>query len=123
VCTSCSLLVADLGMANHGLADGNWENRATFLHALKRIMMGWSGNVPPIIQVQKFKWIQQDMQELEDGITSLYIKSFYNYFQHPSIIPHRLSHIASLYIPEPPRVIIQDPHSELFYDINILLPL
>ncbi|KAF8226803.1 hypothetical protein L208DRAFT_1300099 [Tricholoma matsutake] len=48
-CTPCSLLAADLGMANHGLADGNWENRATFLHALKRIMMGWRGNVPPII--------------------------------------------------------------------------
>jgi len=36
-----SLLVADLGSANHGLADGNWENRATYVHALKRLMMTW----------------------------------------------------------------------------------
>jgi hypothetical protein len=25
-CNSCSLLIADLGTANHGLADGNWED-------------------------------------------------------------------------------------------------
>lgn len=122
-CTSRSLLVADLGTANHGLADRNWENRATFLHALKRIMMGWRGNVPPIIQVQKFKWIRQDMQELEDAITSFYIKSFYNYFRRPPIVPRGLSHTASLYIPELPRITIQDPHPEVFYDVNKLLPL
>ena len=122
-CTLCSLLVADLGMVNHGLADGNWENRATFLHALKRIMMGWRGNVPPIIQVQKFKWIRQDMQELENAITSFYVQSFYNYFQRLPIVPHGLSHTASLYIPKPPRVTILDPHPEVFYDVNILLPL
>ena len=38
-CNLCSLLVADLGMANHGLADINSEERALYLHGLKRLMM------------------------------------------------------------------------------------
>jgi hypothetical protein len=38
-CNSRSLLVADLGTANHGLAGGSWEDRAFYLHALKRLMM------------------------------------------------------------------------------------
>jgi hypothetical protein len=52
---SRSLLVADLlGTANHGLADGNWENRATYVHALKRLMMTWRGEVPSIINTEKY---------------------------------------------------------------------
>ena len=122
-CTARSLLVADLGMANLGFTDGNWENRAIFVHALKRLMMDWQGDIPPIIQVEKFKWTQCDMQELEDTITSFYVRSFYNYFRRPPIVPHGLSHTASSYIPEPPRVTIQDPRPEMFYDVTILLPL
>ena len=76
-CTSRSLLMADLGTANLGLADGNWENRALFLHALKRLMMKWRGDIPPIILVEIFKWTLQD---LEDAITLFYVRSFYNYF-------------------------------------------
>lgn len=63
------------------------------------------------------------MQELEDVITSFYIESYYNYFQHPPIVPCGLLHTASLYISKPPRITIQDPHPEVFYDINKLLPL
>lgn len=36
-CTSRSLLVAELGMESLDLADGNWENRATFLPTLKKL--------------------------------------------------------------------------------------
>lgn len=40
-CTSGLLLVADLRAANHGLASENWEEKALYLRALKRVMMSW----------------------------------------------------------------------------------
>ena len=40
-CTTATLLVTDLSMANHGLADENWEERAHYLQALKRLMKTW----------------------------------------------------------------------------------
>jgi hypothetical protein len=119
-CDSHSLLVADLGTANHGLADGNWEDRALYLHALKRLMMSWKGDIPPILHVEKSQWPERDIYDLEIVITSFYVKSFYNYFWRAPIIPHGLSHVASLYrIHEPPAVTILDPCPDLFYDVSV----
>ena len=41
--SSLSLLVADLGTANHGLSSQSWEERVLYLQALKRLMMTWWG--------------------------------------------------------------------------------
>jgi hypothetical protein len=50
---SASLLVADLCAANHGLGNAHWEPRAVYLHALKKVMTTWKGEVPPIILAEK----------------------------------------------------------------------
>jgi hypothetical protein len=119
-CDSRSLLVADLGTANHGLADGNWEDWAFYLHALKRLMMSWEGEIPLILRVEKSQWPERDIHDLEMAITTFYVKSFYNYFWRAPIVPRGLSHSASLYrIPDPPAVTIQDPRPDLFYDISV----
>jgi hypothetical protein len=60
-----SLLIADLGAANHGLASTNWEERSQYLMALKRLMMTWQGDIPSIILVEKYKWKEQDIWDLE----------------------------------------------------------
>jgi hypothetical protein len=118
-CDSHSLLVADLGTANHSLADGSWEDQVFYLHALKRFMMSWKGDIPPILHVEKSQWPEWDIHDLEIAITSFYIKSFYNYFRHASIVPRGLSNVAPLYhIPDPPAVTILDPRPDLFYDVS-----
>jgi hypothetical protein len=123
-CNSSSLLVTDLGTANHGLADINSEERALYLHALKRLMMEWRGEVPSIIKVEKFKWEEKEIDDLESAITKFYVKSFYNYFRRAPIVPRRLSHIASLYHPpNPPKITVLDPQPIVFYDVSTLLPL
>jgi hypothetical protein len=76
-----SLLVADLGTANHGLASTDWEERSQYLMALKRLMMTWKGDIHSIILVEKYQWKEQDIWDLEDSITSFYTQSFYRYFQ------------------------------------------
>jgi hypothetical protein len=120
-CNFQSLLVANLGMANRDLADGNWEEKALHLHALKRLMMMWQGDVPSIIKVEKFQWLERDIRDLEDAVASFYVKSFYNYFRRAPIVPRGLSHIACLYrTPDPPRITILDPRPDRFYDVSVL---
>jgi hypothetical protein len=119
-CDSCSLLVANLGTANHGLADGSWEDQVFHLHVLKRLMMSWKGDVPLILHIEKSQWPEWDIHDLEIAIMSFYIKSFYNYFWHAPIVPHGLSHIALLYcIPDLPAVTILDPRPDLFYNVSL----
>ena len=123
-CNSSSLLVADLGTANHGLADINSEERALYLHALKKLMMEWRGEVPSIIKAEKFKWKEKEMDDLESAITKFYVQSFYNHFRRAPIVPRRLSHIASSYrSPDPPKITVLDPQPMVFYDASALLPL
>src|ERR1700733_12816352 len=38
---AATLLVADLGAANHGLASQNWEEKAPYLQALRKLMATW----------------------------------------------------------------------------------
>ena len=52
---SASLLVADLGTANHGLGNVYWEPRSVYLHVLKKVMTTWKGKVPPIILAKKMQ--------------------------------------------------------------------
>jgi hypothetical protein len=55
-CNSRSLLVANLGAANHSLADGSWEDWAFYLHMLKRLMMSWKKDIPLILHIEKSQW-------------------------------------------------------------------
>ena len=122
-CTSGSLLVADLATANHGLADVDWEKRSIYLHALKRVMLSWP-NSPSIIQVEKFRWKDKDIDELERRICCFYVDSFYNHFRRAPIIPRRLSHTVAPYqYPTLSEITILDPRPNMFYDVSILLPL
>jgi hypothetical protein len=82
-----SMLVADLGSANHGLASHSWEERALYLHALKRLMMSWRGKVPAIIMAEKVRWTMRDIEDLEREITKFYVASFYNYFRCAPVAP------------------------------------
>jgi hypothetical protein len=123
--SGASLLVADLGAANHGLASTNWEDRSQYLMALKRLMMTWKGDIPSIILVEKYRWKEQDIRDLEDSITSFYTQSFYRYFRRAAIVPRRLSHSASLYRIRdlPGQITVLDPAPNTFYDTSIILPL
>jgi hypothetical protein len=121
--TSRSLLVADLGTANHGLADGDWEKRAVYLQALKRLMITWP-EVPSIIQAEKWQWSDREIEDLEHAVTQFYVWSFYNHFRRAPIIPRGLSHTAALYRePESPKITVLDPCPNMFYDVSVLLPL
>jgi hypothetical protein len=84
---SALLLVADLGTANHGLRNLYWEPRSIYLHALKKVMMTWKGEVPPIILAKKIKWMEWEIEDLEDEITHFYVKTFYDHFGRASITP------------------------------------
>jgi len=118
---AASLLVADLGVANHGLADGNWEERGRYLHALKRLMMMWKGDLQPIVWFEKFQWQEQDILKLENAMTQHYFKMFYNYFWCSPNVPCGLSHMVAMYhIPDPPQVTLLDPCPDRFYDVTIL---
>ena len=122
-CSSGSLLVADLATANHGLADDDWEKRSVYLHALKRVMMSWP-HAPSILQMERFKWRDKDMDELENHICRFYVDSFYNYFRRAPIIPRKLSHtIAPYRYPAFSDITVLDPRPNIFYDVSILLPL
>jgi hypothetical protein len=78
---SALLLVADLGTANHGLGNPYWEPRSVYLHALKKVMTTWKGEVPPIILAKKMKWTEQEIEDLEGEITHFYVKTFYDHFR------------------------------------------
>jgi hypothetical protein len=77
---SASLLVADLGAANHGLGNVYWEPRSVYLHALKKVIMTWKGDVLPIILAKKIQWTEQEIRDLEYEITHFYVKTFYDHF-------------------------------------------
>jgi hypothetical protein len=94
---SASLLVADLGTPNHGLRNPYWEPRFIYLHALKKVMTTWKGEVPPIILAKKMKWTEREIEDLEGEITHFYMKTFYDHFGQAPITPRRLSHAASLH--------------------------
>jgi hypothetical protein len=116
--SSKSLLVADLGTANHGLSSQSWEERALYLQALKRLMMTWQGEVPPIIMAQKVRWTMRDIEDLEGEITKFYVASFYKHFRRAPIVPRSLSHQAALYQAPPPKVTILNARPNIFYDIS-----
>jgi hypothetical protein len=77
---SASLLVADLGTANHGLRNVYWEPRSVYLHVLKNVMTTWKGEVPPIILAKKMQWTEWEIEDLEGEITHFYVKTFYDHF-------------------------------------------
>jgi hypothetical protein len=119
-----ALLVADLGAASHGLASENWEEKAPYLQALRKVMMTWRGDVPPIILTEKFQWTKQEIENLEDAIATFYVQSFYNHFRRAPVVPRGLSHQASLYrAPLPLTITVQDPAPNTFYDVSVLHPM
>jgi hypothetical protein len=119
-----ALLVADLGAANHGLASENWEEKALYMQALRKIMMTWRGDVPPIILAEKFQWTNREIEDLEDAIAVFYVRSFYNHFRRAPVVPRGLSHQALPYrAPLPPTITVQDPAPNIFYDISVLHPM
>jgi hypothetical protein len=115
-----SLVVVDLSVANHGLADVDSEERKVHLQALREVMSSWRGDMPPIIGVHKYRWDSAELEELEKALTTHYCKTFYNYFRRAPIIPRRLSHIVSPYEAPAPTIIIQDPMPNIFYDTTAL---
>ena len=115
---SASLLVADLGTANHGLRNAHWEPRAVYLHALK-VMTTWKGEVPPIILAEKVRWTEREIEDLEGEITRFYVKSFYDHFGRAPITPRRLSHAASLHRVSYPRdFTFANPRPNTAYDLT-----
>ena len=118
------LLVADLGAANHSLASQNWEEKAPYLQALRKLMATWRGEIPSIIQTKKYRWSKQEVEELENGMADFYVCSFYNYFHRAPVVPRGLSHQASLHrIPTSPEIKVLDPEPNTFYDTSVLAPL
>jgi hypothetical protein len=116
-----SLLVADLGAANHGLASENWEEKAPYLMVLKKIMATWQGTPPPIIRVTKYAWSRREIEDLEVAIATFYVQSFYNNFRRAPVVPRGLSHQPSPYCaPPPPKITVMDPLPNMFYDVSAL---
>jgi hypothetical protein len=117
---TASLLVADLGAANHGLASENWEEKAPYLQALRKVVATWRGEIPRIIQTEKYHWAKQEIQDLENVVASFYVLSFYNHFHRAPVLPRGLSHQASLFhMPPPPKVKVLDPRPNTFYDVSV----
>jgi len=87
------LLVADLGLANQGLAAPLMAEQAPYLLALKRLMKGWKGNTPSQIGSEK-KPVEQysavELTALEQAVAKFYTQSFFNFFGHAAIVPHWL---------------------------------
>jgi len=116
---SASLLVADLGAANHGLGNAHWEPRSVFLHALKKVMSTWKGEVPPIILAEKVRWTEREIEDLEGEMTRFYVKTFYDHFGRAPIAPRRLSHGAFLHRVSYPRdLTIDNPRPNTAYDLT-----
>lgn len=91
--TGASLVVVDLGAANRGLASPTLEERQEFLQALRKVMSSWRGELPPIIGVKKYRWSNEELEELEKVLAIQYCKTFYNYFRRaphhtPSPFPY-----------------------------------
>ena len=115
-CTAVSISVADLGNANHGLADEDWEQRAVYLQAFRRLMSTWVG-VPDIMCQEKWQWTRAELDYLENTVTTFYVKSFFKHFRRAPVLPHRLSHTAAPYQkPQDFGIIVQDAAPNIFYD-------
>ena len=87
------LLVADLGLANQGLAAPSVAEQAPYLLALKRLMKGWKGNAPSQIgskekPVEKYSVVE--LTALEQAVANFYTQSFFNFFGCAAIVPHQL---------------------------------
>lgn len=83
-------------------------------------MITWH-EVPPIIKVEKYRWVENDIQELENTITCFYVKTFDSYFHQRPIVPCHLLHVASLYhIPDPPKITVLNPCPNMFYNVSVL---
>jgi hypothetical protein len=116
---SASMLVADLGAANDGLGNVHWEPRSVYLHALKKVMTTWKGEVPRIILAEKVRWTEREIEDLEGGITWFYMKTFYEHFGRAPIVPRCLSHATSLYRVSYPRgLTITNPRPNIAYDLT-----
>jgi len=116
---SASLLVADLGAANDGLGNVHWEPKSVYLHALKKVMTTWKGEVPAIILAEKVRWTEREIEDLEGGITCFYMKMFYQHFGRAPIVPRRLSHATSLYrVPYPRGLTMVNPRPNIAYDLT-----
>jgi hypothetical protein len=87
------LLVADLSLANQGLAAPSITERAQYVLALKRLMKGWKGRVPLQIGSDE-KPVKQysvvELTTLERAVATFYTQSFFNFFGRAAIVPHRL---------------------------------
>lgn len=118
--SGASLLVADLNGANQGLASSLWEDRRDHVLALRRVMSSWSGELPPIIRMDKVQWDTEEAMELEKVMTRHYCKTFYNYFRRAPIVPRRLSHTVGVYQRPIPAITIQDPRPNITYDTSAL---
>jgi hypothetical protein len=119
-----TLLVADLGAANHGLASQNWEEKAPYLQAIRKLMVSWRGEIPPVIKIEKFRWSKQEIEDLENAVAKFYVSSFYSYFHRAPVVPRGLSHQASLYrVPPSPEIKVLDPPPNIFHDVSALAPL
>jgi hypothetical protein len=118
--SGASLLIADLNGANQGLASLLWADRHDYVLALRRVMLSWNGELPPIIRMDKVQWDTEEAMELENVITRHYCKTFYNYFQRAPIVPRRLSHTVGVYQRPTPTITIQDPRLNITYDTSVL---
>lgn len=118
-----SLIVVDLSVANHGLASPTLEERKEFLQALRKVMSSWHREFSPIIGVEKYRWTDEEIVELETVLTTRYCKTFYAYFRRAPIVPRRLSHIVAPYRAPTPPITVLDPMPNIFYDTTALAPM
>jgi hypothetical protein len=83
-------------------------------------MSSWSGELPPIIRMEKVQWDTEQAVELEKVMARYYCKAFYDYFRRPLIVPRRLSHVVGVYQRPTPTITIQDPRPNITYDTSAL---
>ena len=120
-CSAASISVADLGTANHRLADEDWEERSPYIQALRLLMASWI-ETPDMLRKEKWSCMRMKIEDLETGMTTFYVKTFYEHFCRAPILPHGLSHVAAPYERLPPnKIIVEDAHGNTFYDISLLM--
>ncbi|TFK59653.1 hypothetical protein BDN72DRAFT_725271, partial [Pluteus cervinus] len=86
-----SLLVVDVADANHGLASNIINDRSTYTHALRKLMLSWGDDVPAILRQEKHPWPVLEFRELEKTMAEFYTRLFFRSFNRPATIPRRLS--------------------------------
>ena len=115
------LLVANLGTDNCGLASQNWEEKVHYLQASRQLMAMWQGEVPSIIQTEKYHWSKGEIEDLENAVTKFYVQSFSKYFHHMLVVHCGLLHQALLdHAPVTPnQVKVLDPSQNTFYNTSV----